>query len=109
MRRATILLLLIPLLPACTFLTKQQGTMGVRFTGGTFAVELFHETPDTDEASISLQFDKNLWQYIGIADSDGDGVADQSVEPVPVPEPETATNLGPGPEVGPGGEDETPS
>ncbi len=90
MRRAAIVLLVIPLLSACTYTTKKQGTVGVRVVLGSWALEFFHETPDTDEASASLQFDKNLWQYIGIADSDGDGVTDQSIEPLPVPSGEDA-------------------
>lgn len=47
----------------CTFTTKQQGTIGVRVLAGEWGIELFHETPDTDEASINLNIDKALMDW----------------------------------------------
>lgn len=68
------------LLAGCTFTTKEQGAFGVKVFAGEWGIEFFHETPDADEASASFVFDKNVWEYLGIGDTNGDGIADSSVE-----------------------------
>lgn len=49
------LMFLLPLLlVGCSFGTSQQGTMGVRVVTGQWGIEVFHETPDTDEAHATI-------------------------------------------------------
>lgn len=74
--RILICMCAVLLCAGCTITTKEQGKMGIRVLAGEWGVELYHETPDTDEASTNLDFDKTVMDWLFV-----DHESEQSVEP----------------------------